>query len=167
MTTLTQKVAITRPDGGVSIMAFVIEGRGPVLPDGAVWFSDGTWVREADDKNIASEVRRSMPDAVSWRRITDDEIPSDRTYRDALVDSGALTHSIERAREIQRNILRHERAGEFPELDALWMRAIATGDTKAAADIEAKRQALRDAPADPRIDAAVSIAELTAVQLPK
>lgn len=162
-----QKIAITRGDGGVSIMAFVVEGRGGILPEGAVWFSDGVWVREPSDKNIESEVRKVVPAFESWRRISDDEVPADRTFRDALVDNGTLEHDIEKAREIHRDALRHERAKVFPDLDVAWMRAFASGDGKAAQAIEDQRQALRDVTADQRIDAAVSVEELKAIELPK
>lgn len=163
----TQKVAITRADGGVSIMSFVVEGRGDALPSGAVWFGGGNWVREPNDENIQSEVAKSVPDHVSWRRITDAEIPADRTYRDALADDGkALSHDMAKAREIQREQLRHERAGIFPSLDADWMKAVGQGKADEAAAIEATRQALRDAPADPRIEAARTTDDLKTVVLP-
>lgn len=161
-----QKVAVTRADGGISIMGFIVEGRGNVLPDGAVWFSNGVWAREPNDYNIGNEVVKTVPDHVSWRRVEDSEIPTDRTFRDALVDTGSLEHDVEKARELKREQLRHERATAFIELDGQWMRAFARGDARTAAEVEAKRQALRDLPASDRIREARTVDELKVIELP-
>lgn len=170
MAAITQKVAITRQDGGVSIMAFVVEGRGSVLPSGAVWFSDGIWAREPSDANIQDEISRAVPDALSWRRVTDADIPADRTYRDALRDDGeTLAHHMPTAREIHLQRLRHERAAKLPQLDVAWMRHFAAGDVAAAAAIEAQKQTLRDMPQTlaPVIAAAQTPDDLKAIGLPE
>jgi nitroimidazol reductase NimA-like FMN-containing flavoprotein (pyridoxamine 5'-phosphate oxidase superfamily) len=67
---------------------------------------------------------------------------------------------------VRRN-LRHERGARFLELDAQWMRATGQGRQAEVAAIEKKRQALRDAPADPRIDAARNLEQLKAIGLPE
>lgn len=160
------KIAITRPDGGVSIMSFLTVGRGNSLPNGADWLDKaiGSWSRPPTDAVVAEEVARAIPDAVAWQRILDSEVPKDRTFRDALVvKGGALTHDMETARELARDMLRHQRAAVMPELDGEWMRAIGQ-DKKAEADkIEADRQVWRDAPADPKIDAAQTTGELALI----
>jgi hypothetical protein len=163
------KIAIVRPDGGVSIMAFLTIGRGNILPEGAVWLDEktGSWARSPTESTVAGEVRRAMPDFVAWYRVADDDIPTDRTFRDALHHNGkALVHDIEKARSIKRDHLRHERASALPLLDNEWMKATGQGDKKSADLVEAKRQKWRDAPADPRIDAAKTGEELKAVTGP-
>jgi hypothetical protein len=165
----TCKIAIVRPDGGVSIMSFMIVGRGNTLPDGAVWLDEkvGSWARQPTESVVAAEVRRAVPDYVAWYRVSDDDIPADRTFRDALHHNGkALVHDIEKARGIKRDHLRHERASALPLLDNEWMKATGQGDRKAAAEVEAKRQKWRDAPADPRIETAQTVEELKSIGIP-
>ena len=158
------KIAIERPDGGVSIMSFMTVGRGNILPSGAVWLNQdaGSWSREPTDSAVAGEVAKSVPDFLSWHRLTDDEVPTDRTFRDALtISAGKFECNIAKAREITRDNLRHQRAAAMPDLDAKWMRA--TGQGKKADAIEAQRQQWRDAPADPLIDAASTTEELARI----
>tara|TARA_R100001509_G_scaffold77519_1_gene43384 strand:+ start:253 stop:519 length:267 start_codon:yes stop_codon:yes gene_type:complete len=53
-----------------------------------------------------------------------------------------------KARDIHRSYIRSAREGRFKELDIEFQRAIETGDTTKQSEIAAKKQALRDAPAD-------------------
>lgn len=69
------------------------------------------------------------------------------------------------ARDIHRDRLRAEREARWPDLDARWFVAAETGATAAQASIAAEKQALRDAPADPRIDAAADVAALALLDL--
>lgn len=69
------------------------------------------------------------------------------------------------ARAIHRERLRSSRAALWPDLDARWFRAAEQGDSASQADVAAEKQALRDAPADPRIDAAADTDALTALTL--
>jgi len=57
-----------------------------------------------------------------------------------------------KAREIHKNNIRVAREEKFKELDVEFTKALETGAS--TSDIAAKRQALRDAPADSGIDAA-------------
>ena len=57
-----------------------------------------------------------------------------------------------KAREIHKNNIRVAREVKFKELDVEFTKALETGAS--TSDIAAKRQALRDAPADSGIDAA-------------
>lgn len=59
-----------------------------------------------------------------------------------------------KARGIWRDKIRAARAPRLAELDAQFLRAVEAGDAVRQAEIIAAKQALRDAPADPRIDAA-------------
>jgi hypothetical protein len=65
-----------------------------------------------------------------------------------------------KCREIHRNGIRATRKPLLEQLDAEWMKAMGRSDAAKAAEVEAKRQALRDAPADPLIDAATTPEEL-------
>lgn len=162
----TVKIAVERADGGVSILSFMTVGRGNALPKGAEWLdqSAGSWSRVPTDASVADEVVRAVPDFVAWHRILDDEVPQDRTFRDALVvKDGSLTHSIDKARDLTRNMLRHRRAAAMPELDGQWMRATGQGKKAEANKIEAERQKWRDAPANPLIDAAATVETLRTV----
>ena len=97
-----------------------------------------------------------------WRILRDGDVPADRTYRDALIDTGeAIVHDMGRARAVHRGRIRARRAEAMRELDAKWMRATGQGKVAEADAIEALRQQWRDAPADPRIDAAETTSELT------
>ena len=63
-----------------------------------------------------------------------------------------------KAKEIHRTKIRNARPSKFAELDVEFQRALETSaDTSS---IIAKKQALRDAPADSAIDAATTDAEL-------
>lgn len=65
-----------------------------------------------------------------------------------------ITIDMDKARAIHRARLRTARAPLLAALDLAWMRAAEAGDTKRAAAIAAEKQALRDLPASPAIDAA-------------
>ena len=64
----------------------------------------------SDDITYEDHIRKyeeaSLPPrtVISAREITKDDIPSDRTFRDALIDDGAtLVHDIAKAREIAKD----------------------------------------------------------------
>ena len=50
-------------------------------------------------------------------------------------------------------------------LDAEWFRAAESGDSEAMADVAYRKQALRDAPGDPRIEWAETVEELEALTI--
>ena len=97
----------------------------------------------------------------------DYETPTERTFREAWSfggnpEAGIITVDMAKARDIWRDKIRQARAGKLEALDAQFMKALETGaDTT---EIVAQKQALRDAPADPAIDAATTPAELKLVQ---
>lgn len=164
-------IAVRRTNGTVSLMAFLIVGRGHILPFGAQWISEraGWWTRPANPENVARDLavvcELERVGYVDWRVIKKGEVPEDRTYRDAWEDDGkAVTINIEKAKEIQRNRIRGERIAALQELDGEWMKAFGQGDTAEAARIEAERQQWRDAPADPSIEAAQTVEELQLIK---
>lgn len=176
-------IAATRTDGTVSIVSVLVIGRGNVLPKGAAWIKraagdpsnepTGWWARDLTDQVIAEEVARGCSDAVhgpalSWRMIDLKDVPTDRTYRNAWVDNGrAVVHDMDKAKEIQRQRLRAQRAPALADLDGQWMRAMGMKDQATADAIESQRQAWRDAPADPRIDSAADVTDLKAMEVAK
>jgi hypothetical protein len=160
-------IALSRKDGGVSIMAFLTVGRGNVLPFGAQWLEDGWWVRPPTDANITNEIR-AIPEAadiVSWAVITPDQIPAGgRAYRDAWTFNGkTIEHDMPKARDVHRARIRKARIEALKDLDGQWMRATGQGQQIVADEVERKRKAWRDAPTDPRIDAAQTVGDLKAL----
>ena len=59
-----------------------------------------------------------------------------------------------KAKELHKDKIRLAREEKFKELDVEFQRAIETNDTSTQASVAAKKQALRDAPADSAISAA-------------
>lgn len=161
-------IAMRRNDGGVSFMALLTVGRGNVLPLGAQWLEDGWWVRPPTEQVIESEIAKATEPGtiLGWRVLEDGEVPTDRTYRNAWVDTGKIEHDMVKAREIHRQHIRAHRASALKELDGQWMRAQGQGKKAEADAIEAERQKWRDAPADPRIEAATTVEELKAIAGP-
>jgi hypothetical protein len=108
-------VAITMDSGEpLRIMQFLTCGRGSDLPSGAVWdrTREGWWTREPSPSTIITEVARScppfgpdgtpLPRYLRFRVVTFEDIPTDRTFRDALVDDGkALVHDSKKIRAIR------------------------------------------------------------------
>ena len=93
-------------------------------------------------------------------------VPADRTFRDAWAatgsDTGVIDVDMTKAKDIWREKIRQARVEPLAALDTAYMKALETGaDTT---QIVADKQALRDAPADPAIDAATTPAELKLVQ---
>lgn len=140
--------AITRKDGGVSIMVLV-DGDDPI-------HEIQKW----------SEIDRN--DVVSVHVIKPEHVPADRTYRNAWAyDGSTFVHDMAKARELHRNFLRRDRQTKLAALDIEYQRADETDDKARKSAIVKQKQALRDAPADPSIEAATTPEELKAITLPK
>lgn len=172
-----QRILIEFTTGEVAIMSFLTRGRASALPPGAKWAGDdasfGVFERQATEENVIDELSRfALTDGrtiVGWKLIGESEIPADRTYRDAWAHdgSGKIFHDMPRARELHRAKLRRARVTLLESLDIEAIRADESGDKKAKAAVVARKQALRDAPADPAIEAAKTIEELKEVTLPE
>lgn len=72
-----------------------------------------------------------------------------------------ITIDMAKARDIWRDKIRAARAPLFAPLDIKFQRAMETGSDTSA--IVAGKQALRDAPEDPRLDKAATLDELKAI----
>jgi hypothetical protein len=81
-----------------------------------------------------------------------------------IVDS-AIQINMPKARDIHRATLRQERAPRLTALDVSFMRALERGDTATTQEIAAQKQALRDIPSHPAIEAAQTPEELMALTL--
>lgn len=92
--------------------------------------------------------------------------PHDRTFRNAWqLDGDAITVDMAKAREIHRDRLRQARKPILESLDAEWFRATEVDDVDGKGLIAERKQALRDATHDPRIDAAATPEQLSALTL--
>lgn len=172
-------VSVVRADGGVSIARLPVRASAQcydAATAAALGFElkGGVWEREVTDQHIEDVLAKAgLSNNQGWRRIAESDLPDhgpDRMFRNAMRDDGkALAHDMDAAREITRDEIRSKR--DFAPLDA----QIAKYGAKAAtgtltdeekseiATVEAERQKLRDAPADPAIDAASDIVALAAI----
>ena len=73
-----------------------------------------------------------------------------------------ISTDMTKAKLIHQNNIRNSRVTKFQELDVEYQRAIEADNATKKTEIAAKKQALRDAPADSAIDAAKTEAELKA-----
>lgn len=141
-------ILIKRVDGGVSIMALA-----PTTTDA--------------DREVEKWKNIHPGQYVSHRAMAQGETMPPRTFRDAWTEiNGTIDHDWAKAREIRKEQLRRERAPKLAELDTAFLRAIEAGDQAEGNKVAAKKQALRDVTADPRIAAATSVAALLEVRLP-
>lgn len=145
------KIAVGRPDGGVSIVAIILD--------------DGHGISRTYSTALAeAEMRRAGLGGLPFRRVEDADVPADRTFRNAwTAEDGPITVDMSKAVEIHKDALRKVRAPLLQALDIEMMAAWAKGDTTTGQEVEAKKQALRDVTDDPRIAAATTPDELKAV----
>lgn len=168
-------VAITRDNEPLMILQFMREGRSPTLPIGALWDErrPGWWTREPTQQAIISEVYKAcsgylaggvqVAQPVKFRIIDKADIPTDRTYRNAYMDTdSAIEHDMGIARDIHRDRLRLARESVLQALDVDFLKAIEIGDIAAQAEITQQKQELRDVTEMPEIDSAKTIEELKA-----
>jgi hypothetical protein len=92
------------------------------------------------DLSIEAIAQKDVPAGVPYRIVNDDEIPGDRTFRNAWKDD--LTVDMPKAVEITKDRLRAERAPLLIEQDVAFQKAQETGGSIAAIVAEKKR--LRD-----------------------
>jgi len=165
----TVKVAITQADDTVAIMSFITLGRGDMLPFGAEWAdkAGAIWMREPTPANLEHEIGRTAGLArpvKGYRIVAEAEVPTDRTFRNALRDRGGkLEVDMPEARKIHLDRIRVARVAKLTELDGEWMRATGQGKKAEADAVEVQRQKLRDLPATLGAEAARTPEELKAL----
>jgi len=86
-----------------------------------------------------------VPKGAEWKIIDEEELPADKTFRDAWVwNDGKVDVSLEKAKEIVKDWLRKLREPIFEKLDLAYMRAMEAKDVELQEQISAKKQQLRD-----------------------
>ena len=133
-TSSTKRIIWTEPSGQVAVLY-------PILP--------------------VEDCIKDVPSGLDYFIVEDSEIPKNTFFSRAwkIVD-GKIEMDITKAREVHRENIRMARQEKLAELDIEFQRALeSSSDTST---IVAKKQALRDAPADSAIDAATDEAGLKA-----
>ena len=74
-----------------------------------------------------------------------------------------ITIDMTKAREVLRDKIREDRKPKLAALDVEYMQAIEADDDAAKQAVQTKKQALRDATADPAIEAATTPEQLKAM----
>lgn len=154
-----QVILYARADGGVSIVRPVINTHtlvdGEIVPIPETLTEEAALIRAMN--GLPPEVDRNAAFVVD-----ESAIPTDRTFRDAWVlTADALAVDMTKARDIHRDRIRAARAPLLAAADVAYLRALEAGQNTAA--IVARKNALRDAPNDPAIDAAATPAALAAI----
>lgn len=144
---MTFRIVYARPDGGVGVCEPAVRDRRP---------------KETNDQWLARIIVSDVPpDASDVHIVTVDQLPA-RTFRNAWsLNNGRVGVDMAAAREVRRNSLREARKPLLQAADAEMTRALS--DPARQAEIAVLRQALRDAPAHPDIEAAQTPGELAAV----
>ena len=83
---------------------------------------------------------KDVPAGVAYRIVNDEDVPSDRTFRNAW--NADLTVDFVKAQALTKDRLRHERKPLLEAQDVLFQRALETG--KDATAIVVEKQRLRD-----------------------
>jgi hypothetical protein len=184
-----KKIVFTRPDGGVSVvhpfegarlcLSIALNDGRILKPDseGSVtadtflrrWPVDGAvaeWA-ETEDEFAARIAAKDVPaDAANVSVVDEEEIPADRTFRDAWVHNGAaVVHDMPKAREIHKHHLRSARAPLLAALDVEYQRADEVGDVSWKADVSNRKRELRDVTKRPEIADASTIDDLKKVKI--
>jgi len=127
------KIVFTRPDGGTSIMTPGAQAAvAKHLPE-VEGMTEQEYIEFIRDRDVPG-------DAINVRIVQDNEIPTDRTFRDALKND--LTHDKGQCVEITKERLRRERESLLADLDTQYIRAIEEG--KPTVSIVAEKNRLRD-----------------------
>ena len=104
---------------------------------------------------------KDVPTGLSYEIVDDSVISSDRTFRNAWKQNNKVIETdMTKAKEIHKTNIRNARTPKLAELDIEFQKALET--SASTTDIVAKKQALRDAPADSGIAAASDEAALKA-----
>jgi len=115
-----------------------------------------------DAKKEINRIKADMgDDYASHISCEDDEIPADRTFRNAWRRD--LTVDMDKAREIHKNRMREARAPKLTELDVAFQRAMEINDTAEIEKIVARKNSLRNVTATPAIAEAKTPEELKAI----
>jgi hypothetical protein len=118
-------------------------------------------IHPTGELSIEEVAAKDMPAGVPYRIVNDDEVPSDRTFRNAWKDEGGIKVDMGKAKDLTKNRLRAERKPLLEAQDVAFQRALESGaDTSA---IVSEKQRLRDV--TKQVDALTSLDELKALSL--
>jgi hypothetical protein len=154
-----QQVIVTAADDSCIPVRVTQQQPGPVAPSDV----------ERVLSDLADQWRTVLPHLLplkGWRYAVPEDVPRDRSYRNAWRDDGkAIVHDMPKAREIHREHIRARRKPLLESLDVEMMRALERDDPfdPERTRIVLRKQRLRDATDDPRIEAAQTIEELRGV----
>lgn len=145
-----KKIIFTRPDGGLTVL-HPVRNTHPILED-------------LTDEQVLERAKKDIPTDATDVHIVD-EVPSDRSYRDAWKsEGGQIVHCMVKSKEIHKQELRHKRKPLLEALDTEFLRALENGDSAALEIIKQKKQELRDVTKHPDITAAQSIEDLKQIK---
>jgi hypothetical protein len=155
-------IAIKRADGGVSIMNIIRQvaapsGKKPSKAEAA------KARRELIEEEVAKWTEKHPGQYVSFREIDPAHIPQDRTFRNAWTDdrpTATIDVDMEKARPIHMNRLRAVRNEKLKSLDVPYQIAMETGAEAERREIAARKQALRDLPANTDLSTILTPEEL-------
>lgn len=111
--------------------------------------------------SIEEAAAKDVPAGVSFRIVNDDEVPSDRTFRNAWKDDNGIKVDMGKAKNLTKDRLRNERKPLLEAQDVAFQRALETGAS--TAEIVKEKQRLRDI--TKQVDALTSLDELKALGL--
>ena len=110
--------------------------------------------------SIEAVAQKDVPAGVSYRIVNDDEVPSDRTFRNAWSDNNGIKVDMPKAKDITKARLRAERIPLFEAQDVAFQRALEAGSS--TAPIIAEKNRLRDLPS--LVDAMSTLEQLKAAK---
>lgn len=146
---MNRRIVYTRPDGRISI----------VTPSRNIDEAHMT-----DDEIFQRALSKLPADAINLQTITFDQIPNDRTFRNAWEHSGNKVQvNMNKAREIHMNQIREVRDKKLASLDVETIKALGSGNSNAVAVVEAQKQKLRDIPQTLDLTKATTPEELKAI----
>ncbi len=122
-----QRIVYTREDGGVSV----------IVPS----------PEALQTMTIEQIAAKDVPQGLSYRITDVENIPPDRTFREAWTDENptdTVDIDMTKARDIHKNTLRELRKPLLEALDIEYFKALEAGDEAKCSEIKADKQALRD-----------------------
>lgn len=90
--------------------------------------------------NLEALAQKDVPTGLAWRIVNVDDLPGDRTFRNAWTDDNPTTTvdvDMVKARQIHMDYLRHIRNKKLEALDVEQLKGV---------DVASEKQALRDMP---------------------
>ena len=117
--------------------------------------------QEGDSISIVCPTDANMElttDHDNYRVVDTEDLPKDRTFRDAWRLDGSI--DLRKAKEIWRSRIVPVRAARLNELDIKWMKAMESGNVKKASAIANEKQILRDITEREELTKATTVEEI-------